>query len=461
MAGRTGMGVGLGVTVTLLGVACLALFVLTIVFLSEMQAAQRQAQLANDDLRDFVRQDERGQDQVRVLVDQARKQNKSVVAYLSGSLQDTMRTVTGTPRDTYEGLRSKLSGVRGADSAPLLQVVANRDREIADLTRQLGDAQAARDAAVADQTNERERVRLLEAAQQATVDDLNAKVNAYRDEIDQYRRGVEELRAQMEARVDAVQQEALDRQARLSDQVASLQEENLLLQNQISLLRAQKGGEVLRPKDEFALVDGRVVGINPAERQVYIGLGRKQKVVLGMTFSVYADAAAIRPDPNTGEYPRGKASLEVINIGEDTSTCLIVEETRGNPVVKGDVIANALYDPGKTYTFVVYGNFDANADGKATPGETEDIKTVILNWQGRVSDELQGDVDFLVLGQRPVLPPAPPPGAPIEVVQEYIRIQRTVDRYDALFKQAQSTSVPILNENRLYTLTGKLSELVR
>jgi hypothetical protein len=176
--------------------------------------------------------------------------------------------------------------------------------------------------------------------------------------------------------------------------------------------------------------------------------------VLGMTFSVYSDKSQIRPDAD-GNYPRGKATLEVINVGESSSTCRITSEARGNPVVKGDVIANPIYDPNKTYKFVVFGNFDANRDGAATALERQDINAMIESWGGKVADDLTGDVDFLVLGERPILPPRPSAESPFEIVQEFIRRQRDVERYDQLSARATATSIPILTENRLYTLVGK------
>jgi hypothetical protein len=80
---------------------------------------------------------------------------------------------------------------------------------------------------------------------------------------------------------------------------------------------------------------------------------------------------------------------------------------------------------------------------------------MIEGWGGKTTDELTGAVDFLVLGQRPVVPPPPKAGDPTPLVQEYMRIDQMANRYDELTKQAASTSVPILNENRLYTLIGR------
>lgn len=128
-----------------------------------------------------------------------------------------------------------------------------------------------------------------------------------------------------------------------------------------------------------------------------------------MSFAIYADAASIKVDPASGEYPRGKANVEVIAVSDTTSTCRLLSESKGNPVAVGDSVANALYDPSKTYSFLIYGNFDVNNDAIATPTEQSDLKALIEGWGGKSVDYL-GDVDFLVLG-RPPDPPAPP-GAP-------------------------------------------------
>jgi hypothetical protein len=199
-----------------------------------------------------------------------------------------------------------------------------------------------------------------------------------------------------------------------------------------------------------------VVALSPTQGQVSINRGRKDHVQLGMTFAVYSGGAVIRPDAS-GNYPPGKASIEVVSVGETDSAARIVpgSEVRGNPVIRGDVIANAVYDPKKVYKFVVFGNFDADGDGIATPREIDDVKSVIDQWGGQVIENLAGDVDFLILGGRPVVPPTPGPGAPIDVVREWQRLNALAQQYDQLLAQAQTTSIPILNQNRLNTLIGR------
>jgi len=197
-----------------------------------------------------------------------------------------------------------------------------------------------------------------------------------------------------------------------------------------------------------------VLAVVDADGTVYINRGRNDRIVLGMSFEVYGDASQIKRTAD-GDYSRGKASLEVIRLDDNSATCRVTRATRGNPVTKGDVIANALYDPHKTYSFLVFGNFDADRDGRSTPTEAGEVKAIITGWGGRLADSLSGDVDFLVLGTRPVVPPQPPADAPTALLQEFIRQRNIAREYDRLFEQAAATSIPVLNENRLRTLIGR------
>jgi hypothetical protein len=455
MASRSSAGIGVGITITLLGVLSLALFITTIVFLSKYNAAQRQLTQNIQDSEAYVRQDERQSDAVQRILDTARKDRKSVIGYLNESLRNTMSAVSGSANDTYESLQAKLKSVPGAESNNLLGVIRDRDQQIAALNTQLKESNDARQTALADRNNEVERVKQLTEAHQKTIDTMNADIDRYRAEVEQYRNAVDQAKDFMTKEVEKARDEGTKTAAALSEKNRGLENENLQLKDQLAKLREQNKPNLLRPTSEAALVDGSIIGLNPSGNEVTISLGAKDKVILGMSFAVYSDAAAIKPDATTGNYPAGKATIEVINIGETSSTCRVTHEIRGNPIVRGDVIANAIYDPSKVYTFLVYGNFDANGDGVATPGEADDIRAMITAWGGKVTDELTGNVDFLVLGQRPQLPPKPRADDPPAVVGEYIRLDTLAQRYDRLLEQATSTSMPILNENRLYTLIGR------
>ena len=64
MASRTSGNVGLGVTVTILGVLLLAAFILAIMFYGQKQKAEADLQQANDALQNFIPQAERQRDDV-------------------------------------------------------------------------------------------------------------------------------------------------------------------------------------------------------------------------------------------------------------------------------------------------------------------------------------------------------------------------------------------------------------
>ena len=113
-------------------------------------------------------------------------------------------------------------------------------------------------------------------------------------------------------------------------------------------------------------MDGVVIDTIRSSKQVFINRGRRNHIVLGMTFEVYDDPSSIRVDPRTGRMPRGKASLSVIDIGESSSTCRITRSVPGRPVVRNDVIVNAVYDPDYQFKFLVHGKLDIDYDRKPT-----------------------------------------------------------------------------------------------
>lgn len=455
---RTSTGLGIGITVAVLGVLCLGLFIMFAVFYGKWNTLNNEKRNATQLMNQYIKDTERNRDDIRKLGEAAKSAGgKSLVGYLTESQQAIMQRVTGVPGDTLTQLEQKAAALQ-AGGSPILNVATDQASKIVQLTDDLKKADAERVKALGDKKAEVDRVATIEKSHAETVAALNDQINQYKDEITRYREGTDTARKEMDARVQNLQNQINQIQEESAKQLARTQEENLVLQAQVSQLRGERSKEIFSGRPEFTLTDGEVVGLSAADSTVAISRGRRDKVTVGMSFSVYSDAAAIRPDDATGAYPRGKAGLEVIRVDDDTSTARIVWSARGNPVVKGDVIANPVYDPRKVYKMVVYGNFDVNNDGVATPEEGDSIRAMIEAWGGQVLDadkSLSGDTDFLVLGEKPVLPPPPSSGSDFAVVQNYIRLDQVAKKYDELYEKARGTSLPILNENRLYTLLGR------
>ncbi len=459
MAGRSGIGVGLGSLIGVLGVASLGLFVTTVVFWSKASKSQRELQSATADTASFISSSERAQDEFQRLKDLASKADgrPSVAKYLNDSLQNSMQLVTGVRNDGPTQLQQKLENEKIAPGTSLLEAVRGMKSEIEQLNEQVASANRARTRAEENAKIEIDRVKQIESANTKTVAELNQRIDAYKADIDKYQAELAEARKLMDGRVTKAEDDFAAKEKDLRDRNAQLARDNLRLNEQVAALRGQAKESLIKPGDEASLVDGQILDVNQGESEVFISRGTKDKVFLGMTFAVYADANALRPDPQTGELPAPKATIEITNVGSDSSTARIRpgSERRGNPVVKGDIIVNPVYDPKKVYRFVVFGNFDPKGLGHPTEAGAAEIEAMITNWGGQVAAELMGDVDFLVMGQRPVLPSAPRPGSPIAVVQEYNRQYSKAQRYDDLIKQAQATSLPVLNANRLFTLIGR------
>lgn len=453
MAGRNSIGVGVGVTIFVSLALTVGLLVAFAIYFTKYKDTSQALTTLQQSVNSFVGPAEQNTDTTRRLIADAQKARMSVFAYLQNAQAETMARVTGSKLDDIKMMDEKLAPLAGQGKT-LLSVLSEKNAEIASLKQQATQVEEARTTALASLDAEVNRVKKLDEAHQATVTALNAEVKQYKDEVERYRSGIDVHRGQLDQRLEQVRSEFATVEGKLKEQIDGLTKENLILKNQAQAFRDAGKAVTLKPGDEYALVDGNIVGVDGANRRCSISLGTKNKVRVGMSFIVYGSANAIRPDAD-GNYPQGKATIEITRVDAQSSECRILTEARGNPIVQGDVIANALYDPNKVYKFVVYGNFDVNRDGVATALERNDLVALIEDWGGQVVDDLTGNVDFLILGEQSILPPPPGQDAPQEVFQEFIRQRKAIERYDQLYNEARSTSIPVLNENRLYTLIGK------
>lgn len=460
MAARTSAGAGVVITISLLGAIAFALFVVSVILYGDNLDYAKQIEDTEQNYREYVREADRADPAIAADFQKARQQGMSLVRYLTNSLDTTYSKVTGNKSDRLEELGTKTSSVPGASTGSLLNVIRSMQGQIDSLTRSVADAEAARQRAQDNLQAEADRVLALEQQQADTVASLQSRIDQLETDNNEYRRGFQGTQQQLQARINQLQGELEQAQGDARTRIRELEQRNLLLEDQIATLQRQGRGDSLSPKPEFSLVDGDIANTNPSEKEVFISIGRRQNVILGMNFAVYGDETQIRPDAE-GNYPQGKGAIEVVNVGETSSRCRVLFERAGNPIVPGDVIANAVYDPNKVYKFLVAGNFDTNGDGNRTPAERAEITALIEEWGGTATDDLTGDVDFVVLGEPPVLPPPPGIATPIEIVEIYIRKENELKRYNELFEQAQRTAIPVLNENRLYTLIGRVPSRTR
>ena len=450
MATRTNTPMTVIISLVVLGLLALVFFVFSAMLLAQSQRTSDQLEELEARFSEFVSDADTTDDRIRNFSREAG--SSTVVSYLATSLRGLADDVTGNRNAKPDDIRDALAAAFGKDNpGSVVSEVRLLNDRIDSLESQLEDSESKRETAQTAlqseiDNNSRQRSRFDD-----TSDALNAQLDELQAEVDRYRSGVEMAREDFESRNDELQADA---EAVIGD----LEGRNNQLLNRVIELETQlarregTGLDITGPAEE-TLVDATVLSIDAAENTVVISRGTVDKLPLGITFEVYGEGVRLTPD-SRGELPAGKATIEVISVDDNIAVARVLRSARGNPIVRGDVLVNALYDPFKVYRFVVFGNFDVDGDLFATPAELNDVRSIIREWGGDIDDDVSGVTDFVVLGQRPALPRQPDLNAPPAIQERFARLVQNQRRYDELFEAAKRASIPVLNQNRLFKLTG-------
>jgi len=254
---------------------------------------------------------------------------------------------------------------------------------------------------------------------------------------------VQDLMAQLEqtkAEGDTLKTEMRQLGAKLS--VA--QQRIAHLQNQIHATMPTPDPNALayQPDGRIILIDNQIVHLN---------IGSDDRVYRGLTFTVYDRSM---PIPKNG---KGKAEIEVFDVGKKISTARITYSQKTNPIVLDDIVANLIWDRQKTNVFMIAGEFDLDSDGDIDYDATDKIKTLIEKWGGRVTNTVTIDTDYIVLGQPPRIL-RKPTFDELEIdplaMQKYEASQRKLADYNQVKNQAEVLYIPVFNTARFLHFIG-------
>lgn len=455
MAVRSGAGTGVIVALVVTVLTSIFLLVLTIVFYAGLTEARESLAKSDDALSVYITPTQRNADVYKTAEAEAKRNRQSVAQYLQERYESLLEYVDPAASD-LEQLQSNVLAAGGSEGQTLMRALQDANRRNRDLESQV---QTLEDRVSEWDTTNAELRAQIDQLKQAHNDELasvQGQIAAYRDAADENRREVVATIDRFNQSIDTLRGQ-YDRQIDgLENDLDSCAEERVVLRARINDLENRINEDRIKGENPAMLVDGAVIDTGGSDDEIFINRGRQQRVVLGMTFEVYDDAASIRINPVTGELPRGKASIQVIKVGETTSTAKITRSVRGRPVVRADVIANAIYDPEYKFKFLIHGKFDTNGDGRPTSAEAEYLESLVIDWGGTVvtGDQLPGDLDFLVLGVQPPLPVDPPPDAVEEQINIWLRQREIYETYERLMNQASDAQIPVLNENRFLILIG-------
>lgn len=308
----------------------------------------------------------------------------------------------------------------------------------------------------------------------AEVAKLREAANSFKADCDERMRELGEQLAKVEAdratyrkeRDDAVT--ALERefdQGRAENTALLTRERQELLkcserlteaQDRYNALREKVGGMMAGPEELSSVrrADGKVLTAVPGDDVVYVNLGRRDRLSLGLQFAVYSAETGIPADG------RSKAQIEVVSISDATCECRILHVERGAVILEGDLVANPVYDPTRPMVFAIIGEFDMDRDGGPDRGGAATVEAIIRNWGGTVEPQIGPLTDFVVVGSAPARPRADADVSPDQAEAHRLRKQAW-EAYMGAIETARSLSVPLMNQDVFLAFLGKRDGLTR
>lgn len=297
-----------------------------------------------------------------------------------------------------------------------------------------------------------------------TMEERKAAIDkALRDNLSQQDK-INAMQALLDDALENADEAARNRIAELTEQLktfeADLFERDRELQDAISARDRAIAALPKPPAPNTTTPDAEVASVFGDGNDLFITLGRKDGLVMGMTFEVF-DPLPIIKLAVTGE-ARGKATIEVYGLNEDSATCRVVRRDRSININPGDPVVNLGYDPNMTIRMYAFGEFDIENDrGTNDIGRIEAIiknsgaELIELTKNDAGIPVLTPDINYIVLGEKPILPDKP--GAdefdPVKIA-EY---QAQLAAYEAYFRivdDAKILRIPVLNQERFLDLMG-------
>jgi len=384
----------------------------------------------------------------------AQGEGKTLVDFLVSRNANVMSAVTGETSGDAMSLRGALNL---KPDETVKQKMQSLERARAEADNKVGELERAVEEASAQVTQIQAQADEAKRAGEEQVRELQATIAPYAEATKRALESLEELKTELATARDSAKTEYATEIEEERAKQSSLVAANQALTARVQELQKQVDQFRIKPTDPALLVDGRVIDVSQtAKDQIFISLGNKDRVRAGMTFEVYPDSSAILYDPKTDRQSPGIASIEIIKVGDTTSTARVTRKAPRATVAKGNVLANAVYSPNYQYKFLVHGKFDVDNDGKITDSEGDYIRAKIREWGGVVVDgtEITPDIDFIVLGSVPVRPQIRSVGADDAAYAAQLEASRAYDSYQALVASASAAQVPVLNWNRFQILTG-------
>jgi hypothetical protein len=395
------------------------------------------------------------------LIKAAQENGPTMVGLLEDARGTTAQLATGEATDAPPAIKAKRDQIMAAIKAdglvPNPETFADLSyhQALTQLYEAFKAAQNVSKAAEARAAQLDSQMTAMVQAEAALKADFEKKTREASERLAQAEGERTAYRAERDKMFESLQMAQDEAQKRHDAELTSVRQEKLAaeqetgaVQKRLASVNTKVGGLMPGPTKLSTArnPDGRILTAVPGDKVVYINLGKKNGLTLGLKFAVYSGQSGI---PEDG---KAKAQIEVASISDSSAECTITQIAPNAIIMEGDVIANPIYDPNSPLTFVVSGDFDMDHDGNNDRNGNLVIEDLIKKWGGKVSDELTPLTDFVVLGVKPRSPRTA--GGPGSEPGQAPPPNPAAERYERIMNQASKFSIPVLNQEIFLNYLG-------
>ncbi len=320
-------------------------------------------------------------------------------------------------KETIQQIKNRVEDIKAAYTKDMLGSVTTPEGEAAAPTWR--SKLASLKSLVAKQVNDNavqvKQTALSEAEAASKIKEMESTVTAMQKTVADTKAELAEnqrLSLAKEAEYKSKLQEAIDSDAvqkeqfqtaqaktsksmrQLRDDIAKTDERNTVLKTRINIYE----------REVFDRPDGQVVRVAARMRSCVIDLGSADGLTINRTFSIYSK------DVTNFDKGKHKAKIEVTKVSPFQAEANIIEEDPNNPILSGDHILTATWDPGFSVSIALTGVFDL--DGDRYDDRDKLAKMIERNGgkvaathddEGNIIGKIDPTVRYLVVGRPPSL----------------------------------------------------------
>ena len=240
----------------------------------------------------------------------------------------------------------------------------------------------------------------------AEIEQYTAGLKQAKDDLDERQKTFTADRDKIKAQLADEVRKFEDRKKKFDDDIAKSSKDLGDTENTLRETRGDLGKLVTKLKDQeisTEMTDGKVTWVNQGARMVWLNLGSDDGLRRQITFTVIAS------DEINPVKAEKKGTVEVVRILDGhLAEARIMDDDPSKPIMPGDQLFSAAWQPGHAEHFALVGLMDLDKDGVSDLDKVKDLITVNggivdaeLKDDGTRVGQMTVDTHYLVQGEKP------------------------------------------------------------